>query len=205
MRFRFTGGLEVPEWLYAEVVVISKMSSIRLKLICRQIISQLCGKDVNYEKVNKLTTSDRLNFSRSDIKAMVAAVEYIFRNAAKFDISAEILRKELEQLGLPQDSCAAVCKEYSKKKEEMAAEFAKRSLALPRVASFDWRVDYVVASSDLKESAYPTVRMCFGVKKTLQKSNVNEKPAKVAFEMTANKFLVFHSELKAAQAIMKGL
>jgi hypothetical protein len=36
-----------------------------------------------------------------EIKASVAAVRFIFMNATRFDVAANILARELQQLGLP--------------------------------------------------------------------------------------------------------
>jgi hypothetical protein len=92
----------VPEWFFAETAVLAKMSSVRIKLICRQILLKLSGKGVNYEKLQKLTTSKRQSFSRSDVKAIIAGLEFILENAAKHNVEAEVLQEELMQLGLPQ-------------------------------------------------------------------------------------------------------
>eukprot|EP00954_Amorphochlora_amoebiformis_P027630 1386690-Amorphochlora_amoeboformis.AAC.1 len=102
MKFHFYGGADVPEWFFAETAVLAKISSVRTKLICRQILLKLTGKDINYEKLEKLTTSKRLNFTRSDTKAIIAGLEFILENAAKHNIDVEVLGQELMQLGLPQ-------------------------------------------------------------------------------------------------------
>jgi hypothetical protein len=47
MKFRFCGEQDAPDWILAEVSVLSKMSSVRMKLICRQIINQLLGIGIN--------------------------------------------------------------------------------------------------------------------------------------------------------------
>jgi hypothetical protein len=62
MKFRFCGDLDAPEWILSEVSVLSKMSSVRMMLVCRHIVEQLLGKGISYEKIMKLTSGERLRF-----------------------------------------------------------------------------------------------------------------------------------------------
>ena len=43
MRYKFTGGVDVPEWLLAEVSLLSAVSCVRLKLLCRAVCLDLSG------------------------------------------------------------------------------------------------------------------------------------------------------------------
>ena len=46
----------------------------------------------------------RLTADVKDIKATVAALEFILSNSAKYDFAGEALSNELQQLGLPKGS-----------------------------------------------------------------------------------------------------
>lgn len=101
-KFAFCGDLDAPDWLLQEITVLSKMvcvhcftlldvsvcfiaiswiqSSVRVKLLCRQVLEQLYGREINvcsgssffmfqlivssfqHEKVRKLTRGKRLSF-----------------------------------------------------------------------------------------------------------------------------------------------
>lgn len=41
---------------------------------------------MNYAKITKLTTSDRIKFEKNDVKAMIAALGFIFTNAGKYAV-----------------------------------------------------------------------------------------------------------------------
>ncbi len=139
------------------------MSSVRIKLICKQILAQLLGNPINAEKLKKLTTGERLNFDTQDVKAMVAALTFILSNATKFDVSEDVLIIELEQLGLPQDICKAVVRVFSASKAELLQHFRAQSLQLPRLQGVEWRVDYVLSSSLLDVVDAPSLRAKFQV------------------------------------------
>jgi hypothetical protein len=42
-----------------------------------------------------------VNLEPSDIKGVVAALHFILSNSVKYNVNAEVLTKELTQLGLP--------------------------------------------------------------------------------------------------------
>ena len=47
------------------------MSSVRVKLVCKQILAELLGGSINFDKIKKLTTAERLSFDAQDVKAML--------------------------------------------------------------------------------------------------------------------------------------
>eukprot|EP00467_Chlorarachnion_reptans_P021090 CAMPEP_0114523530 /NCGR_PEP_ID=MMETSP0109-20121206/21340_1 /TAXON_ID=29199 /ORGANISM="Chlorarachnion reptans, Strain CCCM449" /LENGTH=152 /DNA_ID=CAMNT_0001704851 /DNA_START=162 /DNA_END=620 /DNA_ORIENTATION=- len=149
------------------------------------------------EKMAKLTTSKRLDFSRSDQKAIIAGLEFILDNAAKHDVDANVLQEELMQLGLPQDTSLAICKGYKEKKDEMRKHFLTKSLALSKVKSCDWRVDYNISTKDLRTLNRPSIRLC------LRLDSMKDGEKTLAFEMPVNKFRTLMDELKTALELMK--
>ena len=91
MKYRFAGNVDVPEWILSEVGTLSKISCVRLKLITRQLITQLAGGVLDVEKVTKLV-GDKAGFTWSDIKAALAAISFILRGAVRFDVDEGTLR-----------------------------------------------------------------------------------------------------------------
>uniref|UniRef100_A0A8C9HRG5 Uncharacterized protein n=1 Tax=Piliocolobus tephrosceles TaxID=591936 RepID=A0A8C9HRG5_9PRIM len=43
-RFRFCGDLDCPNWVLAEVSTLAKMSSVKLWLLCSQVLKELLGR-----------------------------------------------------------------------------------------------------------------------------------------------------------------
>jgi len=128
-------------------------------------------------------------------------LSFIYRNATKFSVDCESLSSELQQLGLPKEHATVLCKVYEDSAESMKAEFLRTSLRLSRLESVDWRVDYVLGSSHLKDVCEPSVQL------RLKVSNPGP-PAiteSLAFCLTADKFTVFLDELKQANQVLNGL
>lgn len=210
--------MDAPDWILAEVSVLSKMSSVRIKLICRQVLHNLRGNEFDYQKLHRLTTSDRIAFSAAEKKAMIAAIRFIFNSSAKFDVATDVLPLELQQLGLPGDIVTAMCREFNKEKESLQAHLSTQTLQLPRVTKADWRVDYVMSSSALREVNSPTVRMNLHLSKATDKTKATLLPPPTAssssssasasvvqlpFEMSADQFKVLYNDLKLARKMME--
>nr|XP_055134327.1 COMM domain-containing protein 4 isoform X3 [Symphalangus syndactylus] len=108
MRFRFCGDLDCPDWVLAEISTLAKMSSVKLRLLCSQVLKELLGQGIDYEKILKLTADAK--FESGDVKATVAVLSFILSSAAKHSVDGESLSSELQQLGLPKELLRSTCR-----------------------------------------------------------------------------------------------
>ncbi|KAL0222490.1 hypothetical protein RCL1_002344 [Eukaryota sp. TZLM3-RCL] len=131
VRFHFCGGNDAPDWLLAEIALLSQLSSVRVKLLAIQVINELVGGTVDYEKIPKLV--GKFNFTDSDVRASLAALTFILKSAAQFDVSHEILLTELQQLGLPVETCGSLSRSFRDKGALIKEHIAKDSLRLPGI------------------------------------------------------------------------
>jgi len=197
MRFRFCGDLDVPEWVLKEINTLSKITSIRMKLISAQVVTYLIDNTIDYEKVIKLTGDAGLD--QSDIKACIAALVFILTNGAKFEVDEATLSNELQQLGLPKEHCDALSRPYRENLQKLRTKFQSEVFQFSRLAALNWRVDYILSTSSLKDCNSPSVTMSLDIKKP--DSSLEEH----AFELSADKFRVLLNELTQAQALMDSL
>ncbi|XP_011894147.1 PREDICTED: COMM domain-containing protein 4 isoform X3 [Cercocebus atys] len=65
MRFRFCGDLDCPDWVLAEISTLAKMSSVKLRLLCSQVLKELLGQGIDYEKILKLTADTKFEHAAS--------------------------------------------------------------------------------------------------------------------------------------------
>ncbi|XP_062998544.1 COMM domain-containing protein 4 [Elgaria multicarinata webbii] len=198
MRFRFCGDLDCPDWVLAEISTLAKISSVKLKLICAQVLKDLLGEGIDYEKVLKLTSDAK--FEPGDVKATVAVLSFILSSAAKHNVDSESLSSELQQLGLPKEHASALCRCYEEKQSPLQDSLRRCSLRLNCLDSVSWRVDYTLSSSELRQVNEPVVHLKLNMK------DVDRGALEpVAMTLSAEKFRVLLAELKQAQAIMKTL
>ncbi|XP_068814650.1 COMM domain-containing protein 4 isoform X1 [Struthio camelus] len=198
MRFRFCGDLDCPDWVLAEISTLAKISSVKLKLICAQVLKDLLGEAIDYEKILKLTSDAKLE--SGDVKATIAVLSFILTSAAKHSVDSESLSSELQQLGLPKEHATGLCRSYEEKQSPLQDSLRACSLRLSQLDSVSWRVDYTLSSSELQEVNEPLVHLMFSVRD--RDSGVTET---VPMAVSADKFRVLLAELKQAQALMKTL
>ncbi|XP_066557883.1 COMM domain-containing protein 4 isoform X2 [Amia ocellicauda] len=169
-----------------------------MKLLCIQVLKEILGEGIDYEKVAKLTSDAK--FESGDIKASVAVLSFILSSAAKHSVDSESLSSELQQLGLPKEHTTGLCKSYEDKHAALQEKLRESSLRLNRLESVSWRVDYTLSSSELKEVNEPTVLLKLQVQGA-QSSTMEP----MVVSLTADKFRVLLTELKQAQAMMNAL
>ncbi|XP_060116095.1 COMM domain-containing protein 4 isoform X2 [Heteronotia binoei] len=198
MRFRFCGDLDCPDWVLAEISTLAKISSVKLKLICAQVLKDLLGEGIDYEKILKLTSDAK--FESGDIKATIAVLNFILSSAAKHNVDSESLSSELQQLGLPKEHATGLCRSYEEKQSPLQESLRGCSLRLNRLDSVSWRVDYTLSSSELQQVNEPIVHLKLNVRDA--DKGVLEP---VVTTLSAEKFRVLLAELKQAQALMKTL
>ncbi|XP_041034560.1 COMM domain-containing protein 4 isoform X1 [Carcharodon carcharias] len=197
-RFRFCGDLDCPDWVLAEISTLAKISSVKMKLLCVQVLKDLLGDGIDYEKIAKLTADAK--FETSDIKATIAVLNFVLSSAAKYGVDGESLSSELQQLGLPKEHAAALCKSYEDKQTALQDRLKESSLRLNKLDSVSWRVDYTLSSSELKEVNEPIVHLKINVR------NIDTGAVEpTVVSVMANKFRVLLTELKQAQALMNAL
>uniref|UniRef100_K7GJS3 COMM domain containing 4 n=2 Tax=Pelodiscus sinensis TaxID=13735 RepID=K7GJS3_PELSI len=160
-RFRFCGDLDCPDWVLAEISTLAKISSVKLKLICGQVLKDLQGEGIDYEKILKLTSDTK--FESGDVKATIAVLSFILSSAAKHGVDSDSLSSELQQLGLPKEHATGLCRSYEEKQSPLQDILRARSLRLSRLDSVSWRVDHTL-SSELQQVNEPLVHLKLAVR-----------------------------------------
>ena len=151
MKFRFCGGRDCPDWLLAEISTISRLTSIKAKLVCMKVVQALIAAQKedqvpDPDKLASLTADAKL--SLADIQATVAALNFILTSAAKHDCDVESVVSELQQLGLPKEHSSTIGKVYGDNKLGIRNRQKEKSLKIGgnfRIAN--WYVEKTLSSS----------------------------------------------------------
>jgi len=64
----------------------------------------------------------------SEVKATVAALLFVFTTSARHGVDGETLGSELQQLGLPREHAAALCRVYSDNLTSISSRLQDQSL-----------------------------------------------------------------------------
>ena len=151
MKFRFCGGRDCPDWLLAEITTLSRLTSIKAKLVCMKVVQALIAvrkeeQVPDPDKLASLTADAKLTLA--DIQAVVAALNFILTSAAKYDCDVESVVSELQQLGLPKEHSATIGKVFGDNKLGLRNRQKEKSLKIGgnfKVA--DWSIEKILSSS----------------------------------------------------------
>lgn len=128
------------------------ISLLAFSFVCSPLAACL-----QYEKLSKLTQSSRIQFDTDELKAMVAALHFIFLNAAKYDVDAtSVLLSELQQLGLPRDICTAIVRAFQQAKEQLREKLAQSVLARQNTSNKRTCLHASACTAQLAHSLFPT-------------------------------------------------
>jgi hypothetical protein len=104
------------------------------------------GSSVDHEKIGKMTKD--ASFDNSDTKAVLAAINHMFRSAARFDCDEEVFSNEIGQLGLPKEHVDAMVRCFKDKKVALRSALREDIISAPLLSSIEWRASVILASSD---------------------------------------------------------
>ncbi|XP_066586284.1 COMM domain-containing protein 4 [Prorops nasuta] len=188
MKFRFLGDGDCPDWLLAEIVTLSRMTSIKMKLLGQAVAKSLAEGEFDEDKVKKIVQDAKLDLS--DAKAMVAALELIFTSSARHGVSAADLSSELQQLGLPREHSTAIARLHTDFCPQITASLTSQSLRVSRLSSIE------VLPCD-SQSPISTV--------TLKLKKVDGEDEETTINITKEDVHVLLAELKRAKSLMENL
>ncbi|XP_011645522.1 COMM domain-containing protein 4 [Pogonomyrmex barbatus] len=186
MKFRFLGDGDCPDWLLAEINTLSRMTSIKMKMLGQAVAKYLTEGELDVRKSKKITQDTKLDIS--DAKAIVAALELIFTSSARYGVSAADLSSELQQLGLPREHSTAVARLHTDHCSQITAVLSSQSLRVSRLSSIE------VLPCD---SSSPTV--------TLKLKKIDGKEEDSTINISKDDVQVLLKELKRARALMENL
>lgn len=63
-----------------------------------------------------------------EVKAAIAAIVFILQNAARFNVNEQKLSIELQQLGLPKESCESLSRSYKDAKPQLVQQCKSQTL-----------------------------------------------------------------------------
>ncbi|XP_015521628.2 COMM domain-containing protein 4 isoform X1 [Neodiprion lecontei] len=188
MKFRFLGDADCPDWLLAEINTLSRMTSIKMKVLGQLVAKSLTEGTLDEDKVKKLTQDAKLE--PGDTKAIVAALNLILSSSTSHAVSATDLSSELQQLGLPREHSTTLARIYTEHSPQITATLSAQSLRLKRLSFIETLEN---------EKTSPFVKIAFQTSDTAGKEETNK------VTIPKESIPVLLAELKRARSLMEGL
>ncbi|EDV97338.1 GH14750 [Drosophila grimshawi] len=105
-KFRFCGDGDCPDWVLAEI--ISTLSNLSVDSL--EQLAQLVAKRINGEPFEEAAIRSLTSTVTNDGKTAVACIHYMLTSAARYSCTDVIFSEEIQQLGLPKEHAAAMCR-----------------------------------------------------------------------------------------------
>ncbi|CAH1114149.1 unnamed protein product [Psylliodes chrysocephalus] len=140
MKFRFCGEADCPDWVLVEINTLSRLSSIKLKLLAQTVTQGLINPPIDIQKAEKLFSESKLD-ADIDLKACIACISYILTSATRFNCDSNALQNELQQLGLPREHSTSLKRVIDDQVGALTEKFRQASLRVNALEHFSASVD----------------------------------------------------------------
>ncbi|XP_045481620.1 COMM domain-containing protein 4 [Harmonia axyridis] len=140
MKFRFCGNSDCPDWVLAIIINLSKLSSVKLKLLTQIVAEGMIEPPLEIDKAVKLFSESKLE-SDLELKACIACLQFIISSTCKFQCETSALLSELQQLGLPREHSSAIKKVIDDKQDSITKKLKASGLKVNALQSFKAKVD----------------------------------------------------------------
>jgi hypothetical protein len=165
MKFKFCGNIDCPDWIITEITFLTKISTIKLRIICNNLINSFLNDYKNLKEIKK--SLEEMNFSDEEATIIISVIEFIIKNSAKFDVEDIVLNQELQQLGLPQENADSISKVFKNQKENLRKKLKADIFEFNKIESIDYKINYILSSkySDYELNLIESDDLMFGEQK----------------------------------------
>ena len=120
--------------------ILNKNIFSKITILSNQICKFILNKGENINDIKKILLD--LNLSEKEASIVISVLDFIFRNASKFDVDDNILNQELQQLGLPQEIAESISKVFKREKNKLR-EFLKFDVfSFNSINNIDYKFSY---------------------------------------------------------------
>lgn len=123
MRFELCGGREAPEWLLGEAAGVAQLAPQDLAQVARECVQHLLAPPDGAAAAQGPGVN-------SDRKAQLAVVEFVVRNACRFQLAPNVVGRELSQIGFPSDACEALVQVIAGNQKQVRLALEKQTLRM---------------------------------------------------------------------------
>lgn len=140
MKFRFCGDADCPDWVLVEMNSLSRLSSVKLKLLAQVVAQGLVNSPIDIVKAEKLFADSKLD-SDIDLRACIACISYILTVATQFNSDSNVLQSELQQLGLPREHSMSLKRVLDDQIVNLTEKFKANSLRVNNLKEVTFKAD----------------------------------------------------------------
>lgn len=144
MKFKFCGNIDCPDWLLSEIIYLTKISSVKLRILSNQACNYILTKGRNHPDLKKIL--EEMNFTSDEASIIISVLEFILKNAAKFDVDELALNQELLQLGLMQENADSISKVFKNQKIKLRDKLKDSVQFFNTIKGIEYKMSYVLSN-----------------------------------------------------------
>ena len=201
MKFKFCGGLDCPDWVLAEINNLSKISSVKLKLICTQAVKLFThANSFEPEKVQKHLSDAKLD-SEQDVQGILAAILFLLKGAVSHQVANDAFVSEMQQIGLPKEHSGVLGRTLQTNLELIMNTLREQSFRIGRVGECRARPNFYLVDSDKQFEWGSKLIKCDETEVTILDKSDSSRNA--AFAVKNHQLQSLIHELKVARNLMQ--
>lgn len=140
MKFRFCGDSDCPDWVLVEMNTLSRLSSVKLKLLAQVVAQGIITPPIDIQKAENLFADSKLD-NDIELQACIACISFILSVATRFSSDSNVLHSELQQLGLPREHSTSLKRVFDEQISNLTEKFKLESLKINNLEAFSFKVD----------------------------------------------------------------
>ncbi|GAB9475907.1 hypothetical protein Gpo141_00012983 [Globisporangium polare] len=204
-KFRFCGGLEPPDWLLAELPLLTTLArGYDITVLCEEIADDITLQ--NFERVTELFANQK------DGNAVAAVLRFVLQHAAKYNVSSADFALELQQLGLESSVVETISQVYETKRIQIRTQLEGERFKFPHIEKVEWRIINREASNADKaielslELSEPALECAALPVSKIPKAELNlTDPSSLLLNMDQDKFFALYEDLIQVQALLQSI
>lgn len=118
------------------------LSAVKLKILTQTVVRSLLGDAIPEDKVKKsfgvVADAENDGGAADPMKSAFACLRFLLVNATRYGADEAVFNEELQQLGLPKEHSAAICRVRGEYLTDIAAMLAKSSLSVNQLTDFSY-------------------------------------------------------------------
>ncbi|XP_049538450.1 COMM domain-containing protein 4 [Anopheles darlingi] len=191
MKFRFCGDGDCPDWVLAEIHSnLAQLTTDQLNELGEHTAKSILGADIPESDLSKIYAITKGSWDAP--KGAIACLRFLLTSAARHRTDTAVFGTELQQLGLPKDHTATMCRLLGDYVQRIRATLRDNSLSVNQLDSFECSIPKNTID-------------CIQLKLGIQNEIVDGLPRKTSHTVNLNRndALLLLNELKAVRDTME--
>ncbi|GAB0087971.1 COMM domain-containing protein [Sergentomyia squamirostris] len=192
-KFRFCGDGDCPDWILAEIhSTLSVLSSVKLRVLAQMVAKSILGEEIPEGKLVEIMSANKMDLQSA--RSAFACLRFLLTSAVRHNTPPAILEAELQQLGLPKEHTAGICRTLAEFSERLQEFLNSQTLSVNELE------DVQCTPSDVHSE-------CINLSLTIKNELVNGLPQKTEHHVTIHKsqLPILIKELKSARDVVDKL